>query len=139
MVALNPEAIEDFMRNGVAWNPQPLRRELKPDEYPVAYLPPVIADAAREVEGYMQAPMAMVAACALSVVSAAVQARFSVQRDAVLQGPASLYLMTVAASGERKTSSKYQPSRAGIGLAASKPISLSFSSRAAKNFLDSAC
>lgn len=103
MVSLNPASIDDFMQNGVPWKPQPLRRDVRPDEYPVAYLPPVIADAVREVQGYVQAPMAMVAACALSVVSAAVQARFGVQRDAVLQGPASLYLMTVAASGERKT------------------------------------
>lgn len=93
---------DDFMRN-LAWHPQPLRRETRPEEYPIADLPPVIADAVREVQAYVQAPMAMVAACALSVVSAAVQTRFGVQRDALLQGPATLYLMTVAASGERKT------------------------------------
>lgn len=93
---------DDFMRN-IAWHPQPLRREVRPEEYPIADLPPVIADAVREVQAYVQAPMAMVAACALSVVSAAVQTRFGVQRDAVLQGPATLYMMSVAASGERKT------------------------------------
>lgn len=102
MVSLNPAFLDDLLRT-VPWKPQPLRRDLRPGEYPIAYLPPVIADAVREVQAYVQAPMAMVAACALSVVSAAVQTRFGVQRDAVLHGPASLYIMTVAASGERKT------------------------------------
>ncbi|SEW19251.1 Protein of unknown function [Aliiroseovarius sediminilitoris] len=103
MVKLTPEAMNDFMKNGIGWNPRPLWKGVQPEEYPVHRLPPVIADAVREVQAYAQAPMAMVAACALSVVSAAVQTRFGVQRDAVLRGPASLYLLTVAESGERKT------------------------------------
>lgn len=93
---------DDWMRE-VPWKPRPLRREFRPEEYPVEHLPPVIADAVREVQAYAQAPMAMVAACALSVVSAAIQTRYGVQRDAVLRGPASLYFLTVAESGERKT------------------------------------
>ncbi len=93
---------DDWMRE-LPWKPRPLRREFRPEEYPVAYMPPVIVEAVREVQAYTQAPMAMVAACALSVVSAAVQTRYGVQRDAALRGPASLYLITVAESGERKT------------------------------------
>lgn len=81
----------------------PLRKELKPEDYPVTDLPPVIRKAVEEVQAYVQAPVALVAACALSVVSAAVQARFDVRRDAVLTGPSSLYFLTVAESGERKT------------------------------------
>jgi putative DNA primase/helicase len=103
VVKITPEALHDFQLNGVQWNPLPLRREVRPEEYPIACLPPIIAEAVREVQAYVQAPMAMVAACALSVVSAAVQTRFGVQRDAVLQGPSSLYFLTVAESGERKT------------------------------------
>lgn len=100
MVKINLD--DDWMRE-VPWKPRPLRREFRPEEYPVADMPPVIGDAVREVQAYTQAPMAMVAACALSVVSAAVQTRYGVQRDTVLSGPASLYLLTVAESGERKT------------------------------------
>lgn len=103
MVDITPKGLDDFMRNGVPWKPQPLRREIRPEEYPIESLPPLIADAVREVQAYVQAPMAMVAACALSVVSAAVQTRFDIRRDAVLTGPSSLYFLTVAESGERKT------------------------------------
>ncbi|WP_417309853.1 YfjI family protein [Devosia sp.] len=85
------------------WNPRPLRRELRPLDYPIESLPPLIADAIREVQGYVQAPMAMTAACALSVVSVAVQHLFDVRRDSRLVGPASLYFLTLAESGERKT------------------------------------
>ncbi|MFZ1773580.1 MAG: YfjI family protein, partial [Rhizobiaceae bacterium] len=102
MVKITPEALDEFQRSN-PWKPRPLRQEVRPEEYPVAYMPPVIAEAVREVQAYTQAPMAMVAACALSVVSAAVQTRYGVQRDAALDGPASLYLLTVAESGERKT------------------------------------
>ena len=85
------------------WDPKPLRRDLRPAEYPVADLPPIIRDAVEEVQAYVQAPMALVAACALAVVSAAVQARLDVRRDAVLTGPSSLYFMTIAETGERKS------------------------------------
>lgn len=85
------------------WNVQQLRRYERPDEYPVEKLPPIILNAVREVREFVQAPMAMIAGCALTAVSAAVQTRFSVRRNEVLVGPPSLYFMTVAESGERKS------------------------------------
>lgn len=103
MVDVTPEGIDEFMKKSVAWNPRPLRRQTRPEEYPLSNLPPLIANAVREVQDYVHAPMAMVAACALSVVSSAVQSRFDIRRDAVLNGPSSLYFLTVAESGERKT------------------------------------
>ena len=103
MANIRDEALESFIQS-LPWKQAvPLRKELKPDDYPLHNLPSVIADAVREVQAYVQAPMAMVAACALAVVSAAVQARFDVRRDAVLCGPSALYFMTVGESGERKT------------------------------------
>ena len=99
---LTPEGLADTERR-IKWNPVPLRKELKPEEYPLAELPPIIKEAVEEVQGYIQAPVALVAACALSVVSTAVQARFDIQRDAILSGPSSLYFLTVAESGERKS------------------------------------
>lgn len=71
--------------------------------YPVGALPPLIRDAVQEVAGYVQAPIALVTAAALAAVSTAVQTRYSVRRDAALSGPATLYLLTVAESGERKS------------------------------------
>lgn len=102
MVSLNlADLDEGLVRRKL--KPLPLRKTLKPEEYPAERLPPIIRDAVQEVQEYIQAPMALVAACALAVVSAAVQARFDVRRDAVLTGPSSLYFLTVAESGERKT------------------------------------
>ncbi len=85
------------------WSPQPLRRYERPDEYPLERLPSIILNAVREVQEFVQAPMAMIAGCALTAVSTAVQTRFTVSRNEVLVGPPSLYFMTVAESGERKS------------------------------------
>lgn len=71
--------------------------------YPVDALPPIMRDAVDEVQAYVQAPVAMVAVSALSALSLAGQGLVDVERDARLIGPASLYLLTVAESGERKS------------------------------------
>ena len=83
--------------------PRPLSQAHVAAPYPVNALPPIIRDAVLEVVGYVQAPVALVAASALAAVSTAVQTRYSVRRDAALSGPATLYLLTVAESGERKS------------------------------------
>lgn len=83
--------------------PRPLFQAHVAAPYPVHALPPLIRDAVQEVVGYVQAPVALVAASALAAVSTAVQTRYSVRRDAALSGPATLYLLTVAESGERKS------------------------------------
>ncbi len=83
--------------------PRPLNEEERADPYPVAALPPLIRDAIIEVASYVQAPVAMIAASALAAVSTAVQTGFSVSRNSALIGPATLYLLTVADSGERKS------------------------------------
>lgn len=83
--------------------PRPLIEVDRAEPYPVGALPPLIRDAVEEVASYVQAPAALIAASALTAVSTAVQSRFSVRRDAALCGPATLYLLTVAESGERKS------------------------------------
>ena len=103
MADLSDSNLETFARVA-AWNPQPLREDEFGIDYPLERLPGVIGEAVREVADCMQAPVALIAACALSAVSAAVQTQFSVRRNRILQGPASLYFLTVADSGERKTS-----------------------------------
>jgi len=45
----------------------------------------------------------MAASSALAVLSLAAQASFDVERTSGLDGPVSLYLVTIANSGERKT------------------------------------
>jgi hypothetical protein len=83
--------------------PQPLLREIPPGApYPVEALGP-LRPAVEAVQGMTQAPMALPAASALAVASLAVQGHANVE---TLGGPrpVSLYLLTVAKSGERKTS-----------------------------------
>lgn len=102
MVKLDEASFFEVMQSA-DWNVQQLRRYERPDEYPVEKLPPIILNAVREVQEFVQAPMAMIAGCALTAVSTAVQTRFSVRRNAAFEGSPSLYFMTVAESGERKS------------------------------------
>jgi hypothetical protein len=103
MADMSDAAHAEAMRNA-GWDPKPLRQSDQPNEYPVDRLPGMIGQAVREVADYTQAPAALVAASALSAVSAVVQTYFSVSRNSRLHGPASLFLLTVAESGERKSS-----------------------------------
>lgn len=83
--------------------PQPLVREIPLGEpYPVMALGP-LQDAVKAVQGMTLAPVAIPAASALSVASLAVQGFVDVE---TLGGarPVSLYALTIAASGERKSS-----------------------------------
>lgn len=82
--------------------PQPLVREIAPGTaYPVNALGPLRA-AVEAVQGITQAPIAIPAQSALSVASLAVQGFADVE---TLGGPRalSLYALTIARSGERKS------------------------------------
>jgi hypothetical protein len=83
--------------------PQPLLREIAAGaDYPVQALGP-LAEAAQAVQGMTQAPLAIPAASALAVASLAVQGFADVE---TLGGARalSLYLLTIAGSGARKSS-----------------------------------
>jgi len=82
--------------------PQPLLREIPPGQpYPVEALGPLRA-AVEAVQGMTQAPVAIPAQSALAVASLAVQGFANVE---TLGGdrPLSLYALTIARSGERKS------------------------------------
>lgn len=66
-------------------------------------LPEPIRAAVEEVAGFVKAPLPMVASSALAALSLAIQAHVDVSRAARLQGPAGLFLLTIADSGERKS------------------------------------
>ena len=92
------------LKGPMAWpEPEPLTQETKATPYPIEALPPIIANAVIEVQRFVQAPMAMVACSAMATVAAACQARNDVERARGLVGPISLYTLTVADSGERKS------------------------------------
>jgi len=83
--------------------PQPLLRELPPCEpFPEETLGPLLP-AVRAVQSSTQAPLAIPAASALAMASIAVQGFADVE---TLGGrrPTSLYMLTIAKSGERKSS-----------------------------------
>jgi len=83
--------------------PQPLLREIPPGQnYPVAALGP-LKTAVEAVQGKTLAPVALPAQSALAVASLAVQGFANVE---TLGGsaPLSLYCLTIAQSGERKSS-----------------------------------
>ncbi len=83
--------------------PQPLLREIpKGADYPVEALGP-LQEVVKAVQGETQAPVAIPAASVLAAASLAVQGFADVETLGGLR-PVSLYLLTVAQSGERKSS-----------------------------------
>lgn len=85
-------------------DPVPLTGQTrKPEPYPLEDMPGELREAIKEVQETSQAPLAMVATCALSTLSLAAQGLARVERDSQLSGPISLFTITFADSGERKT------------------------------------
>lgn len=81
----------------------PLVAKVEPEPYPIDALPPLIRAAVEEVAGFVKAPIAMVASSALASLSLASQAHIDVRRAEKLEGPTGLFLLTIADSGERKS------------------------------------
>lgn len=81
----------------------PLTNKLEPDPYPIDALPIVIREAVEEVQGFVKAPLPLVVSSALAALSLASQAHIDVKRAEKLQGPVALFLLTIADSGERKS------------------------------------
>lgn len=87
-----------------AWpRPEPLIGQIGRTPYPVDALPMAIRRAVEEVQACVQAPVEMVASSALATASLAAQALADVRRNRTLVGPIGLYFLTVAESGERKS------------------------------------
>lgn len=83
--------------------PLPLFREIEGElSYPVAALGPLLAGATRSISDALQCPVELAANSVLSAASLLVQGQVDVCVDG-RRTPVSLYLMTVANSGERKT------------------------------------
>lgn len=89
---------------GEEWpEPQPLAAKFAPEPYPADALPEIIGAAIKEVQAFTHAPLPLVASSALAAVSLACQSHFDVKRADKLQGPASMFLLSIADSGERKS------------------------------------
>ncbi len=83
--------------------PQPLTAKVEPEPYPLDALPLPIRAAVEEVAGFVKAPVPMVASSALAALSLAIQAHADAKRAEKLHGPVGLFLLTIADSGERKS------------------------------------
>ena len=83
--------------------PQPLTTKIEPELYPIDALPDTIRAAVNEVQEFIKAPVAMVASSALAALSLAIQSHADMKRAEKLSGPTSLFLLTIANSGERKS------------------------------------
>ena len=76
---------------------------MAPEPYPLDALPDTIRAAVEEVQGFTKAPVPLVASSALAALSMAAQAHIDVRRAEKLSGPVGLFLLTIADSGERKS------------------------------------
>jgi putative DNA primase/helicase len=83
--------------------PHPLAAKIEPEPYPLDALPDTIRAAVEEVAGFVKAPAALVASSALAALSLACQAHIDAKRAEKLHGPVGLFLLTIADSGERKS------------------------------------
>jgi putative DNA primase/helicase len=97
-------AIGTASKLAVLWpEPQPLTASYTPESYPLGALPSTVRAAVEEVAGFVQAPIPMVSSAALAALSLAIQAQVDVKRAENLHGPTGLFLLTIADSGERKS------------------------------------
>lgn len=84
-------------------DPQPMTAKIIPEPYPVEALPDLVRSAVEEVAGFVKAPVPMVASSALAALSLAIQAQANIKRADKLHGPVGLFMLTIADSGERKS------------------------------------
>ena len=83
--------------------PQTLTAMVVPGPYPLDALPPTILAAVEEVQGFTKAPIPLIASSALGAISLAIQSPADMKRAEGLSGPVGLFLLTIAESGERKS------------------------------------
>ncbi len=84
-------------------DPLPLTAKVPPEPYPLDALPDTIRAAVIEVQAFTKAPVPMVAGAALAALSLAIQSYVDIRRADKLHGPVGLFLLTIADSGERKS------------------------------------
>jgi len=85
--------------------PLPLYPPLAPaSPYPVASLGPILRLAAEAIASKVQAPVELAAQSVLGIAALAAQAHFDVRLPYGQVRPSSLFLVTIAASGDRKSS-----------------------------------
>jgi len=104
--AIDPENDSSGFANagGNHWpKPQPLTAKIEAEDYPLDAFPDTILEAVEEVAAFIKAPLPLVAGSALGALSLALQAHCDIKRAERLTGPTGLFMLSIADSGERKT------------------------------------
>jgi len=100
----NNHALNDGIVTVANWpEPLPLISKIESEPYPLDALPDTLCAAVKEVQGFTKAPIPLVASSALASLSVSIQAHLDVKRAENLHGPVGLFLLTIADSGERKS------------------------------------
>ena len=96
--------IQRASATGSYWpEPQSLTARYEYEPYPSDALPSIVRAAVEEVAAFAKAPLPMVASSAIAALSLAIQAHIDVKRADKLHGPTGLFMLTIADSGERKS------------------------------------
>jgi hypothetical protein len=105
MSARNVRAIVNQAPEAGVEPPRPLTRELPPaDPFPIDALGDVLTPAARAINDRVQAPLAICGQSVLAAATLAVQGQGNVELPTGRAKPLSSFFVSVAASGERKSS-----------------------------------
>lgn len=96
--------LENYRHGGIIDSrPIPLAERHQALEFPVEALGPILGEAAECLAYHIQTPFGMAGQSVLSAAALAVQGHTDVSRGNFLYGPTSLFCMTVASSGDRKS------------------------------------
>jgi len=95
---------DEFFNAAPTYEPEPLRAPLpKAEPYPVEALGDILGKAAQALHETVKAPLALCCQSVLASASLAAQAHFDVMLPHGQKKPLSLFLLSVAESGERKS------------------------------------
>lgn len=89
---------------GIDTKPLPLAGRTPPPPYPVDALGDLLGPAAKALAHHVQTPLGMAAQSVLAVTALVVQGHINVRKGNIGTSPTTLYCLTIAASGERKSS-----------------------------------
>ncbi len=104
IVTLNPNQNTAHEITPTWVQPTPLAQVSTPEvHYPLEALPAILQKAVAAYHQYGQQPLALIASSALANISLACHSQANVARDHYLVSPTSLYFLSCASSGERKS------------------------------------
>ncbi|WP_373190476.1 YfjI family protein [Halomonas sp.] len=104
ITATNPKTGISAPLPGIDTTPLPLAGRTPPPEFPADALGDLLGNAAKALAYHVQTPLGMAGQSVLAVTSLAVQGHVNIGKGNLGTSPTTLYCLTIAASGERKSS-----------------------------------